>query len=447
MHKTFHGHSHLGVAILGLGLVLGLLLRFYNLGDQSPWSDELASWYYKDHLQEVFYRESHSPLYYLLLRIFLPAGADIYALRLFSAVVSTLHLGAFFWLGRRLLGPSAGGLFFLLMCLNPADIAYARMARHYAWLLEGTVLFYLLLRLHARTWVISLCAVFLSFLHIFALIPIWVMLGVDYIKFKHAGRALALWGASSLVLLYYLLRMLMLGSARVAENLLWNTSDFFSFWQNILTQFLGNHYPRSGFYPIALEPAATLVLGGVIFLLWRQRASGRLFLLVLLTSLVAVEFINAFWINLRVERYLIYLCGLFSLALADSIKHPRDWHLAGALAVSLGILAFIFNPWPSYPWDDEAVVSWQDFRSQHQAEQVLICATRYQAAYYGFGDAQLCEGFPLAYDPQRPLLFFDLNYDQKRLHAVLIMQNMQVVDFRRQPHSLLVFFKPRVTDQ
>ncbi len=171
MRKFFEGHSLIGVVIILSVFIFAVALRYFDISAQSPWMDELASWWYMRNLSEVWGRESHSPLYYALLRLF-TGNSDIGTLRIFTATVSVIHLIECFFLGQLAFKKKHFLLFWILICLNPADIVYARMARHYSWLFEGVLIYYLLWRIKAPLWLQALNGAFMGFIHVFALIPV-----------------------------------------------------------------------------------------------------------------------------------------------------------------------------------------------------------------------------------------------------------------------------------
>jgi uncharacterized membrane protein len=95
-------------------MLLGAVLRFYGLGFQSLWSDELASWDFsnRETISQVIggvRSDDHPPLYSLILRftqwIF---GDSEWALRFPSAFAGWLCIPAIYLLGKRLYSESEG---------------------------------------------------------------------------------------------------------------------------------------------------------------------------------------------------------------------------------------------------------------------------------------------------------------------------------------------------
>ncbi len=143
----FRGRTFLA---LGAIMVLGGALRFYGLGIQSLWSDELASWYFSraDGVGQVVsnVREDiHPPGYFVILhfaqRIF---GDSEWALRLPSAVAGWLCIPAIFLLGRRIYSSREGLIAALLVAVSWAGVYFSQETRSYSFLiLLSTVTAYL----------------------------------------------------------------------------------------------------------------------------------------------------------------------------------------------------------------------------------------------------------------------------------------------------------------
>src|SRR5512136_1239716 len=95
------------VAVLTL---LAFGLRVFWLDHQSLWFDEGWSWYVAARswagLGEILRQvDSHPPLYYALLKVWMAlAGQSDFSLRFLSVMAGTVALPSVYLLGRRLLG-------------------------------------------------------------------------------------------------------------------------------------------------------------------------------------------------------------------------------------------------------------------------------------------------------------------------------------------------------
>lgn len=135
---------------LGAIMVLGGALRFYGLGVQSLWSDELASWYFSraDGLGQVVanVREDiHPPGYFVILHFARGVFGDSEsALRLPSAIAGWLCIPAIYLLGRRIYSEREGLIAALLVAVSWTGVYFSQETRSYSVLiLLSTVTAYL----------------------------------------------------------------------------------------------------------------------------------------------------------------------------------------------------------------------------------------------------------------------------------------------------------------
>ena len=126
---------------LGAIMLLGGALRFYGLGIQSLWSDELASWYFSraDGVGQVVsnVREDiHPPGYFVILHFAQGAfGNSEWALRLPSAVAGWLSIPAIYLLGRRIYSDREGLIAALLVAVSWTGIYFSQETRSYSILI------------------------------------------------------------------------------------------------------------------------------------------------------------------------------------------------------------------------------------------------------------------------------------------------------------------------
>ncbi len=443
MRKYFEGHSLTGVVIILSVLFLGLFLRFYDPGSLSPWTDELASWWYLRHLDVVFSRESHSPVYYGVLRLFLGSDATIAGIRTFTAAISAIHLVEFFFLGQRVFKKNQFLVFWILICLNPTDIVYARMARHYSWLLEGILVYALLWRGEFPRWMRFVTGTFMGLIHIFALIPIGLIGLFDFRKHRNMNALIMDLLPCGPILIYYAVRILSFGEKHVASNVSWNADGFFQYLQLTMTQFLGEAYPHSLFYPVEPWFAAFVVMGSFLLILWKRKDSGLLFFLMILGSLFAIEVLS-FWLNLRVNRYVIYLIAFWIMALSDLVPEDNRIIPFGVLIFSLMAIVVV-NPLRTFPWEESKVQEWRNFSAGYPNTSQLVCSNRYQSDYYHLKAPPLCRDAFVSIDFKKDLIFFDLNGNDTFL-IIQLMNFMDVTDFRPLKFGVMAKFTPKETD-
>ena len=126
-------------------LLLGGALRFYHLGEESLWNDELNSWGLAtsgDGFAGVLANIPrngvgvHPPGYYLLIHVTAQyLGESEWALRFPSALAGLLSVFATYLLGRRLYSWREGLVSALLMAVSWTPVYYSQEARMYSLLL------------------------------------------------------------------------------------------------------------------------------------------------------------------------------------------------------------------------------------------------------------------------------------------------------------------------
>ena len=438
MRKYFEGFTPFSVALLVVSFIFAVFFRFYDLGVQSPWTDELATWFYAKNLDQIFLFETHSPLYYFLVRLFLGNSASVESIRFFSATLSCLNILLLFLIGLRFMDRGKLTLFVILLAFNPADIMHSRMARHYGLLLEGTLLFLFLLRANARTWVLSIVACFMGFLHVFSLIPMSCILIFDYLEMKNPRKSLIIFFSSLGILVYYLARRLLPDHSTVLKNLIWSDSAFLSYFRAVVLQFAGNAFPHSEFYPPLLLPIACILIFCLGYFVYRKSKSGLLFVTILISGILLVEFLNLYWINLRISRLMVYLPGLLLFSISDSVPKPNEKHFFAACILSLGFL-YPLNVFTSHSGDDGFIEEWKAFTSQEKITPKLVCLNKFQAAYYDIPAPVTCAHAYFGVDFKKPLIFMDLNGNDRAI-VMLLTQKMIAVDYRKSNHSIIIHF-------
>ena len=126
---------------LGAIMALGGALRFYGLGIQSLWSDELASWYFSraDGVLGVIsnVREDiHPPGYFVILHFAQNVFGDSeWGLRLPSAIAGWLCIPAIYLLGRRIYSEREGLIAALLVAVSWAGVYFSQETRSYSVLI------------------------------------------------------------------------------------------------------------------------------------------------------------------------------------------------------------------------------------------------------------------------------------------------------------------------
>jgi mannosyltransferase len=128
----------------------GAFLRFFRIGQQSYWADEVQSiWQVNGHagiIHDNILTNPHGPLHFTLLWVWSKLGgwSEVWT-RSLSAVAALVTMWYFYILARRLAGHRAALWAVLLMAISPFHIMYSQEVRNYALLVLFAVLSYILL--------------------------------------------------------------------------------------------------------------------------------------------------------------------------------------------------------------------------------------------------------------------------------------------------------------
>lgn len=378
-------------------LLLGLFLRIYHLDLISSWGDEVASWYYSDNLLSVFSRETHTPTYYFLCKIWtIIFPHTILSLRYFSIVSSLLILScSAFFLLRRKYGFESALFFFGLTWLWPSAIAYDRQARHYSLYASLTLLLLVIWdqRKIIRPSVIWIFFAFYISLHPLAIIPVFFLIFWGFYEERKISRMLTYLTSALPVVLYYCLRFFLQSYHGVVRDIGWIYNDTFFFLKSLFLMYAGDAYPFKVFFPIDRIVFAVFSLG---FFLCFIPPKGRLKsyagylkqpLVLFVLTFIVVELVSLIGPNLRINRYYIYLVGflLFGMTKLGAEEELSYKKTRMVLLVS-GLLIYnllVFKPWSFYEWDDQSLAQFRsDLNGPLKKKKVVICATAFQQKYY-----------------------------------------------------------------
>lgn len=435
MLKAFKNYSLMGVVLFVSVLFLGLLFRILGLSSVSAWGDEIASLYYAQHLDRVFFHESHSPLYYLICKIWMSVfPSTIVSLRVLFVLMGlgVTSVSALFLYRKR--GWGLALVFFILFWLWPTEIIYSRQARHYA--LYGELIFLLLIlwdsRHEVNKWILWGLCCFVQLLHPLALIPVIFLLCYDIFKKTMSLSELRFYLTSTLPLwVYYVSRWFVLGQTKLLSNISWINNQFLDFQQALFLLLSGDSYPLTHVYPLSLLGSAVF-LGVVMSLFYgfksvHDEEKLKRFVLLYLVTVCLVEILLLFFTNLRVNRYFIYLVPFFLsslLAFAVGNSNEKNVKLGSLLAMTLVVYqVFIFEPWRPYAWDDDNVSSFKTTLQELPAKPLVVCANAYQRDYYFQLPYKNCSDEVLELHLKKePFYLFDITGNDKVLSLFLINQ-------------------------
>ena len=137
--QTWHRHMIRFLPIAALYLVLG----FYQIDDQSLWTDEVISLNHAISTAPTssLLFQSQSPLYFALLQGWVKlAGTSEFALRSFSALIGLAALGLTYSIGFRLFNQRVALIAAVLLATSPYMIWYAQEVRYITFMLTTSLL-------------------------------------------------------------------------------------------------------------------------------------------------------------------------------------------------------------------------------------------------------------------------------------------------------------------
>ncbi|UCG37081.1 MAG: glycosyltransferase family 39 protein [Candidatus Bathyarchaeota archaeon] len=120
--------------ILGLIIILiGGVLRFFELGRKSLWTDEIASLRDSESVTSAI-NGSQPPFYYLVLHLFRNLGTNEFIIRLPSVIFGVLTIALSYWIGKLFFGSKEGLVSASLLSVSTFHIYYSQEARMYTLL-------------------------------------------------------------------------------------------------------------------------------------------------------------------------------------------------------------------------------------------------------------------------------------------------------------------------
>ena len=132
--------SWLWPVLVGVIILAAALLRFWALGRESLWFDELfsanASMYGPRIAIKVTAQDTNPPLYYVLQAVLIPLlGRGEWALRALSATIGVLTTGVIYLAGRKLFDRTTGAWAAAMFAVAILPLQYAQEARMYSLLM------------------------------------------------------------------------------------------------------------------------------------------------------------------------------------------------------------------------------------------------------------------------------------------------------------------------
>jgi hypothetical protein len=359
------------VAILAVSLVL----RLWQIGALSLWTDEGSAWFaaslpFRDLIRFCIEKDASPPFYYLLTGLAVRLGNDELHVRLVSALASTALVWVTYRFARLFADRRTATIAAALMAISPFQIMYAQEARSYALVALWTVLS---LYLFARAALLEERAVWIP-LTIVTAAGLWTQsifvlgLGVQaaFVVLTPAGRrSLPRWllaiGAAFLLYapwIYFSAAHRDLGSShwyvprlhghnlfQVIRAVLLGPLSLVTPPYAATTPGLDHVMPRKLAWLILLA-TPLMPLAFVVPRLFDRDRRGMLlrFVLGALVLPLAAVFVVSFWRPLFLTRYFVFLTPMVAILIATGVRsmRPRVASMAwfGLLMVVNGYATF-----------------------------------------------------------------------------------------------------------
>jgi mannosyltransferase len=399
--ETIEGHRPALTAI-GVIVVIGALLRLHNLGSESLWFDEAASWMQaKDSLAALIQRtaaDNYPPLHNLALFVAIKLFGDSeWSLRLPSVIFGVANIGALYWLGTMTVGRTAGLIGAIMLALSPFHFVYSQEARMYSLIALAATLY---------------AATCFHYLRAPSLLRgAWVSLSGLALVYSHPYGTLY-WITIAVAFAGLFLPAAMLSSRGVA--LVWAGSNIivaagFAPWAFILAD--RAHAIGGGFWitltPLFLGQELGAITGGRLFFggiligavlgVIGQRRKDVALLCAWIGFPVAIGIVvSILWTSIFLSRYVIGSHPpLLLLAAFGWTKYAKDWRGAilciGFVAViTMASLPFLRHPPYATPRDDwRGVASFLD-KQERPGDCILFVPAYEHAALYYYRRNSFC---------------------------------------------------------
>ena len=315
--------------ILGFIIIVGLFLRFYNLGFNSLWLDEattsmISSKSFGDIWQTTLAGEFNPPLFYWMEHIMLMLGNNEFILRFLPALFGVLTIPAIYFVGREFEDRNVGIIAATAFAVSPFLIVYSQEARAYSAMLffitVASIFYFRSLSSNdMKDWMafgtLSAIALWCHFYAIVIFVPyiiyaIWFYMGDIKSDIKSARWMLS--GTAAFIIISLPIFIAIFGLIGLRAS----TGPAFGFIG--LPLVIQTFSQISGFSDIVMYLFLMLFAVGVFQAYLMDKSKG-LFFVWMIMSIFAVSYILSFKIPM-VPRYLQFMNIIFFLGIALSYK-------------------------------------------------------------------------------------------------------------------------------
>jgi mannosyltransferase len=351
------------IHILVFLICAGFFLRFYQLGFNSLWLDEIASYEYAiGTFPEMWQRMTNGtdfnpPLYFVLQHFMIPVfGTTEWGIRLLSAIFGVLTIPVMYLVGKEFDDKFTGLIAAGIITFSPFLIVYSQEARPYAitmFLVSVMVLFYLkaMKSNDVKEWAaVGLFAALSFWSHYYALVIIIALATHLFISRIRKGlnkeNAIPLIGAGVFFIaaLPLILALISIFTLRTSTAPTFGIQGFGIISSSIVQIFGYTDYAA--------------VIGLIFFSVgcyWLgTRYNGGINKLLFLLLIIGITFITSAFMSYRIPmipRYLIFLLIPFSLGIAMAYKMMQNIvpdKITSTHIISGIILLFVITGIPFY---------------------------------------------------------------------------------------------------
>jgi len=328
-------------------LLIGTILRVYNVGDKEYSTDEAFSVRHASFtLKEVFSNvenEPHPPLYYIMLHFWMEIFGDSeIATRSLSVSFGIISILLMYFLGRLLFNREVGMIASLILAISPFHIGYSQESRMYslmAMLTLTSMLFFIRMMREKEgrfLWYYLVSSILLIYSHIYGLFVIlaqniYVMVSQKkYISLKKWAVLQIILMVAFILWTWVLVRQIIGINQGSYVNINWlppaNLSDLFS------TFFSYAHY--------SLMMLAVFLLLSLSVLMTGKQESGAFLLLWLLTPILVPFMISALVFPIYHPKYTISASLASYMLVSRGINRIKNKYLKGLLLATVIFLSF-----------------------------------------------------------------------------------------------------------
>jgi uncharacterized membrane protein len=340
-------HSRYAQLLLSLTLV-GLILRFFNLGYNSLWLDEASTHTFAvmsvpEIWQATTGGEFNPPLFYWIEHFMLAFGNNEVVLRFVPALLGVLTIPLVYFVGKEFMERNVGIIAAAAFAFSPFLVFYSQEARAYSMMLFfvafAMVFFFKAMKSNdTGEWVLfGILAALAFWSHFYALVIIGALvlyaLAVQVLKYYRDAEKLVPLVAGGAVFCVICLPLLLvtiqLFGSRTAGGPTFGSQGF----DVILATFL----QVSGFTDIAMYILVILFLIGIAWTFTLDKGKG-IFLVLLTVLTFAISLVLSFKMPM-VPRYLIFFSIVFFIGIA--VCYRPLFTLAGHPGAVYGFIAFL----------------------------------------------------------------------------------------------------------